>query len=149
MIILILLIFFISIKINFIFNSWISFILFLAIIGGLIIIYIYITRLTRNEIFYLNWKIIILNIIKIFPIILILWIINIYLPINFLIKLNISDSWNINNYIFIFNQFNLNILLNEINNNSTYFIIIYIYYSIICIINICYKLKTPLRQLIF
>lgn len=63
-IILIIITIFITIKINFLYNSWISFILFLIIIGGLIVIYIYISRLSNNELFQINIDIIIINILK-------------------------------------------------------------------------------------
>lgn len=143
--ILILLTLLISIKIYLIINSWRPYILFLIIIGGLIIIFIYITSLTNNELFSIHFKYILLNIIKILPLIFIflyLWLIN-FLPN----EANNSNIW--------FNNIFINYYLNfyELNSSNIYenslFIINYLFFSIICIINICYKLKSPLRQLFF
>lgn len=136
----------ISIKINFIYNSWLSFILLLIIIGGLIVIFIYITRLTNNELFYFNIKLILLNFLKITPILILFYFIYNQYKFN---RFNIQDSWIITKYAYLYNQININIIYIKFNNKSTFFIIIYLYYSIICIINICYKFKSPLRQLIY
>lgn len=144
--ILIILTFLVCFKINLLIKSIISFILFLIIIGGLIVIFMYITRLANNELFSFNLKNFIININKITPIILLLLITTlIYKQIIFI---NLIESFNLNNWSEI-NYKYINIIYKEINNNSSYFIIIYLYYSIICIINICYKLKAPLRQILF
>lgn len=139
--ILILLTILISLKINYYTNSWRSFTLFLIIIGGLIIIFIYITRIANNELFKFNYKVLLINSIKILPLIFIIFILN----------LNLYD-WNRSNTWYNFNINNISLNFSEIYikpyNNNTYFIINYLFYSIICIINICYKFKLPLRQLI-
>lgn len=147
LIILILLTLIICLKINFIYKSWIPFILFLIIIGGLIVIFIYITRLANNNFFNFNLKLLIINIIKILPIILLL--ISLIILFKLLIFNFHFESFNLNNFIILKNQINLNIIYKELNNKSSYFIILYLYYSIICIINICYKFKAPLRQILF
>lgn len=143
-IILIIIRFLICLKINFLKKSIISFILFLIIIGGLIVIYIYITRLANNELFSFNYKFIKINFYKILPTIFILLII--FFSAQYIFNYPI-ESFNIfeSNYNYKF----INILYKEQYNKLTFFIIIYLYYSIICIINICYKFKAPLRQLIF
>lgn len=146
-IILILVTFLISLKINFIIKSWFPIILFLIIIGGLIVIFIYITRLTNNELFFFNFKLILINIIKISP--LIILIIIIYIYINEQIYTNI-DLFNRSNLKFSYwDQNNINIIYKIFYNKSTIFIMLYLYYSIICIINICSNFKLPLRQLSF
>lgn len=145
--ILIIIIFIISIKINFINYNWISFILFLTIIGGLIIIYIYITSIANNELFFINLKLLLINLIKISP----FWLIYIFLNLKNN-EINIFILNNLEYYSIQKINFNLSIFNNlykENNNNITYFIIIYLYYTIIIIINICYKYKAPLRQIIF
>lgn len=134
-----------TIKINFFSSSWISIILFLTTIGGLIVIYLYITRIANNEFFYINIKYIIINLIKISPILLIYLKINFINSENNLFNINYFDSYN---YLFNLNSLTINSIFIE-NNKSTYFIILYLYYTIICLINICYKYKAPLRQIIF
>lgn len=146
LIILITITFLICLKINFLKKSIISFILFLIIIGGLIVIYLYITRLANNELFSFNYIFWITNFLKTLPfIILFILIIIKFHPI----ILNYSiESFQLTN-IFEINFKYFNLIYKESNNKSSYFIILYLYYSIICIINICYKLKAPLRQILF
>lgn len=131
----------ISIKLNILINSWRSFIIFLIIIGGLIIIFLYITRLRRNELFIINFKLIILNIIKLLPLIIILLFF--FNLINFNRRFSWYGAliWNFNlNFYELYSNFYCKIILFSIN---------YLFYSIICIINICYKNKSPIRQLNF
>lgn len=147
LIILIRLTLLITFKINLILYSWIPFFIFLTIIGGLIVIYIYITSLANNELFSININNFIINFIKLFL------IFSIYIYIN--LKNNEINLFNIINSISWINtnlNFNLNLfntLYKENYNKSTYFIIIYLYFRIICIIKICLKFKAPLRQIKF
>lgn len=147
LIILIIITLIICLKINFLIYSWIPIILFLIIIGGLIIIFIYITSLRNNEFFNINFNFFLINLIKILPLIILI----IYLIIIFnFILLNFNfESFNLFN--FLNNKYYniINILYKEIYNKTSYFIILYLYFTIICIINICYKFKAPLRQISF
>lgn len=136
----------ISIKINFTYKSWLSFILFLIIIGGLIVIFMYITRLINNELFKSNYKIIILNILKILPLIIIIILI-LYYSNNLISNSNYQDSWS-KTLTFLTDQININLIYKKFFNKSTIFIIFYLYYAIICIINICFKFQAPLRQIL-
>lgn len=141
--ILITITFIITVTINLAYKSWISFILFLIIIGGLIIVFLYITRLANNESISLKFRNIISNFIKISPILVFILLLSIY---------NIDlVAFNLTNY-----PHNLSNNLRRINslykifyNKSTIFLIIYLYFSIICIINICSINKSPLRQILF
>lgn len=137
----------ITININIIYKSWINYITFLTIIGGLIIIFIYITSIANNEFFLIKLKNILINLIKFLPFILIC-----LLLINLLsneIFYNPQDLWNKNfNIIEEKNELNISNLYN-FNKYILLFIINYLFFSIICIINICYKFKRPLRQLYF
>lgn len=146
LIILILLTILISLKINIIFKSWTNFILFLIIIGGLIVIYIYITRLINNKNLYINLKNFLIISLKLILIILILiLILNILSNNNLYFNSQEIFSFNYN----IFEKKN-ELIISELyyyNKYSIIFIILYLYYSIICIINICYKTKKPIRQL--
>lgn len=149
MLILILLTFIITLQINCTFTSWLPFILFLTIIGGLIIIFIYITRLTNNELFTINLKLILKNILKTLPILLIIIFIY-YFNTNRYTIINKQYNWLTNFSYNTSNQNNnINILYINFYNKSTLFLILYLYYSIICIINICSKFKAPLRQTLF
>lgn len=144
-IILILLTFLISLKINLFKKSWINFFILLIIIGGLIVIFIYITRLNNNILIKFNLWNIIKNTIKF----LILFLILIFFLKNYFIFFNNQDTINLNLNLFEEkNDFSL-IKLFNIQKIPLIFIIIYLYFSLICIINICYKIKTPLRQINF
>lgn len=134
--ILIILTILLCLKINFIKKSLIPFIIFLTQIGGLFIILIYIIRLTNNNFTKLNLNNILLIIIKFRLIYLYIYIINLIYNNPHLPKNLIFNYYNIN----INTLFNYNFML-------TLFLIIYLLYSIICIINICNKYKYPLRQL--
>lgn len=133
----------ITIKINLIFKNWIPFILFLTVIGGLIIIYIYITRLANNEFFKINF----FKLLNLFFKIIILLILLIFLfkKLNF-ISWNNQDCWNLINFLEKKNELNFREIYN-LNYISILTLIFYLYFSIICIINICYKFNSPLRQL--
>lgn len=142
-IILILLTFLIFLKINFIIKSWINFFLLLIIIGGLIVIFIYITRLNNNTLFKFN----LLNIKKnLFKFLILIF----FFLLIFKINLIFNNNQDLFNYNLNFNEEKNNISiikLFNINKIPIIFIIIYLYFSLICIINICYKIKTPLRQI--
>nr|AZL93087.1 NADH dehydrogenase subunit 6 [Amblyjoppa sp. ZJUH_2016002] len=145
-ILLILLTLMISLKLNFLMKSMISFMLFLIVIGGLMVIFMYITSLANNELFTLNLKYLIINIFKILPIMMLLLML--MMMFKQLILINIIESNNLMNWIEM-NYKYINIMYKEMNNKPSYFIMLYLYYSMICIMNICYKLKTPLRQILF
>lgn len=149
LIILIITIFLISLKINYLYKTWLSFILFLSIIGGLIVIYIYITRISNNEFFSINFDFIILSFLKALPFVLIVLLLVNNIPNNLFLNFNIQNTWDITIYYNSFDVHCVNSIYNKITNHTTIFIILYLFFSIICIINICYKFKAPLRQLIF
>lgn len=88
-------------------NYWFSFILFIVIIGGLIVLFIYITRIIPNSIHKINWKIILYIRIIFFTSILLIYIINFNLLLN---KISI-DSINLislfkNNYFYLTKIYN-------------------------------------------
>lgn len=143
--ILIILTLIISLKINLIKKSWINFFILLIIIGGLMVIFLYITSLNNNLLLKFNLINILKNLLKLF--ILIVFLIFIYKT--YIIYFNNQDSWNLNLNLFEEkNNFSI-IKLFNINKIPLIFIILYLYFSLICIINICYKIKTPLRQINF
>lgn len=126
-------------------DHWISFIIFLIIIGGIIIIFLYFTRFINNINLSINWNFYKNLIIKLFITLLLIFI------FIYLIKIN---YW-INN----FNEINN---LNKINNNQfekfiyiyiypknfiTFLSIIYLFLSITIIVKICINKKITLRKI--
>lgn len=122
-------------------NFWFSYILFLIIIGGILVLFIYITRIASNEIFKYSNKLIIMIVTStIFIIIvIILW-----------------DQYFINQNIFIIDttiinnkeifKLSLNKYLNFPSNIILFFIIIYLFITLIAVVKITNIQYGPLRQ---
>lgn len=115
-------------------NYWFSYILFLIIVGGLIILFIYITRIASNEKFNFNNKIITLIILVIITILII--------------------NLNFKNYNFI-NSFELKInfkfsIIKFFNSNLIFLIniiIIYLLITLIAVVRLTKSMSGPLRQI--
>lgn len=138
--ILILITLIISIKLFYILNRWIRIVLFLIVVGGLLIIILFITRICNNELISIPLNKLIWSFFKI--LFLFSTFIFLYLKFNFILNLNFNyfNKLNFNDYLLIdfFNNFNINII---------FFLINYLFFTLICVINICYKLNLPIRQL--
>nr|YP_009441744.1 NADH dehydrogenase subunit 6 [Silvanus bidentatus]AOY39289.1 NADH dehydrogenase subunit 6 [Silvanus bidentatus] len=115
-------------------NSWFSYILFLVMIGGMLILFIYMTSLASNEKFKFSWKIL-------FTLFFLL-ILEMFLIFNF----NFYDSTKINN-----------LFMNSISMNFNKFfmfpsylimitIIIYLLITLIAVVKITNFKSGPLRQ---
>lgn len=123
------------------FNYWFSYILFLVIIGGILVLFIYITRVASNEIFKYSYKLlfIILTLISI--------ILTRYLFIDpFIIYIN---NINIESHEYTINPI-INISINKYLNYPTnliiYIIIIYLLITLIAVVKITNIKQGPLRQ---
>jgi len=115
--------------------SWFSYILFLIIIGGLLIIFIYITRLISNKKFKFSYKILAINFITIIIILITFYYTNLlnYNLINYLI---INQK-----FIFRFNKY-----INTINISILIIIITFLLITIIAVVKITQFKSGPLRQ---
>lgn len=113
-----------------------SYILFLIFVGGILILFIYISRIASNEKFVFSIKLIFINLL--FLLILIIFIGKIELRI---IK---SDD-----QIFEFNEFS-SFILNKLYifpyGNITLIMVIYLLFSIIVVVNIISLKSSPLRR---
>lgn len=117
---------------------WLSYILFLIFIGGLLVLFIYITRLAPNEIIKISINIIFTNTI----LIILLFYLTIYINTKI-------QSQEIIQYTLI-NKFNINIILKLYNlptNNLNIIIASYLFITIIVIVKITNMYKGPLRQI--
>lgn len=121
---------------------WFSYILFLTIIGGLLIIFIYMTRLASNELFFFSYKNLYLNLL-ILSFIFLIYI----LYFNQLIKLNYFNNNNFNTK-FSYNYLVLN--LNKLYNISRIYLtlirILFLFITLITIIKITNIYSGPLRK---
>lgn len=121
-------------------NFWVSYLLFLVIVGGILILFIYITRIASNEKFFFSKNLLITAIIVISIIIT-------YLI--FISKNNFYSTRNLDSIQ------SLNFSIYEISpnkyfiNNSKFILrilIIYLFITLIAIVNISSNNFGPLRQ---
>lgn len=127
---------------------WFSYILYLTFLGGLLVLFIYVSRIASNEIFKISFN------IKLY-FILSLIIITIYSFINWFnlkwLNLNINNN-DINNFfnLFIFFNNENKINLSKLYNNQTFIliimIIIYLFITLIAIVKITNIFYGPLRS---
>nr|WRQ18131.1 NADH dehydrogenase subunit 6 [Coproporus sp.] len=118
------------------FNFWYSYILFLIMIGGMLILFIYMTSIASNEKFnfsiYLYIYMFMSMIISIFSLI--------FNPLmNFYLKLEKKD-------FFFYYNISLNKFINNPNNIILFLIIIYLLITLIAIVKISVHNSGPLRQ---
>lgn len=124
------------------FNYWFSYILFLIIVGGILILFIYITRIASNEKFKLSYKIILL----IFRISLLLLLIITFIDSFLFNNINILELKNQNlNYYY---NYSINKYLNWPSNLILFIIIIYLLITLIIVVKITNIEYGPLRQII-
>lgn len=128
------------------YSYWFSYILFIVIIGGILVLFIYITRLASNEIFNFSIK------ISIFIITTIRLIIIIYFFIDYIILTSLFKNSNIiefiNNILIIKNEnlLRLNIIYNKPNNIITFILVNYLFLTLIAVVKITDINYGPLRQ---
>nr|YP_010837561.1 NADH dehydrogenase subunit 6 [Pycnarmon cribrata]WGC93526.1 NADH dehydrogenase subunit 6 [Pycnarmon cribrata] len=127
---------------------WFSYILFLVFLGGLLVLFIYVTSIASNEIFKISFK------MKMFFLLMLLMMMMIsYLNINNLNWMN----FNINNlemknffnsFLFFNNENKIN--LSKLYNNQTFLMmmmmIIYLFITLIAVVKITNIFYGPLRS---
>nr|ALO76860.1 NADH deshydrogenase subunit 6 [Timarcha goettingensis] len=123
------------------YNFWFSYILFLVMIGGMLVLFIYMTSVASNEKFKFSFKIFSL-IISFFIISSIMLFSMDTLISNY--NLNLTELINYNNLINY--KLNLNKYLNFPNNWIMMMLIIYLLIILIVIVKIIDTKQGPLRQ---
>nr|ARH53750.1 NADH dehydrogenase subunit 6 [Calomicrus pinicola] len=118
------------------FNFWFSYILFLIMIGGMLILFIYMTSIASNEKFKFNSKFFIMFIIT-FLTMSFMFMMD-YYYFNFNMK--IMDSVN------IFTNMSMMKYINFPNNIMMLIMIIYLFITLIAIVKIAKTSYGPLRQ---
>lgn len=129
-------------------SYWFSYILFLVFLGGLLVLFIYVSSVASNELFNINFflKNSIIFILLLSFILRILYIYN-------LNWLNFSFNYEIKNLInfFIFFNNENKINLTKLYNNQTYLIIfiliIYLFITLVAIVKITNIFFGPLRSI--
>nr|YP_009776033.1 NADH dehydrogenase subunit 6 [Aulacophora indica]QJA26358.1 NADH dehydrogenase subunit 6 [Aulacophora indica]QRI59123.1 NADH dehydrogenase subunit 6 [Aulacophora indica] len=121
-------------------NYWFSYILFLIMIGGMLILFIYMTSIASNEKFKFNSKLFIIFMISILLTLIFLFIDPFYLN-----KMNQLMDMKSQNYIYIEN-FSMIKYLNFPNNMMMILMIIYLLITLIAIVKITNLSYGSLRQ---
>nr|WJW73564.1 NADH dehydrogenase subunit 6 [Chamaesphegina sp.] len=127
-------------------SFWFSYILFLIFIGGMLVLFIYVTSLASNEMFSLSMKMILTMIIYLFlSMIIIFFMDKMIFMFNSMNNEMISIN-NLNSYISE-NSLNLNKLYNYPNNMINILLINYLLLTLIATVKITKLFYGPLRTM--
>nr|ARH54062.1 NADH dehydrogenase subunit 6 [Agabus uliginosus] len=128
------------------YTFWFSYILFLIMIGGMLILFIYMTSLSSNEMFSFS-KNIMLSIIITTMMIIYMYFMMDYLMLNPLFK-NSNLIEMMNNFMFYKNENlnTLNTIYNKPNMMITMLLINYLFLTLIAVVKITNIKYGPLRQ---
>lgn len=124
---------------------WFSYILFLVFLGGILVLFIYVTSLASNEIFSFSIKLLFIS-LTIFSVIIITLF---FIDKNILLQyqnLEIKSIYDINSYL-IENSLSLNKLYNYPTNLLTILLINYLLITLIAVVKITKLFKGPLRPI--
>nr|YP_009236818.1 NADH dehydrogenase subunit 6 [Telchinia serena]AMJ17282.1 NADH dehydrogenase subunit 6 [Telchinia serena] len=128
---------------------WFSYILFLVFLGGLLVLFIYVSSIASNELFKINFINKILFSISIFySIIFMLYFKNNLFWMNFYINDEMINFFN--NFMFFNNEHNFS--LTKLYNEQTYLLmfllIIYLFITLIAVVKITNIFFGPLRSML-
>nr|QNV49147.1 NADH dehydrogenase subunit 6 [Drino sp. PH-2020] len=124
---------------------WFSYILFLVFIGGMLVLFIYITSLASNEMFTMSMKLMILSLTMFMTFMLILLFIDKNL-LQYNNNTEILSIYNLNSYIKE-NSLSINKLYNYPNNLLTILLMNYLLITLIAVVKITKLFKGPLRTM--
>nr|AVT43718.1 NADH dehydrogenase subunit 6 [Agathymus micheneri] len=129
---------------------WFSYILFLVFLGGLLVLFIYVSSIACNE--YFNFKFNNKIFIKFLIMILLLYCIIKIINMKYMKFMNFFNSYELNNFfnLFIFfnneNNINLNKLYNKQNYLLMFMLIIYLFITLVAVVKITNIFYGPLRS---
>nr|YP_010999505.1 NADH dehydrogenase subunit 6 [Ochthebius lejolisii]QNP10029.1 NADH dehydrogenase subunit 6 [Ochthebius lejolisii]WPM98417.1 NADH dehydrogenase subunit 6 [Ochthebius lejolisii] len=118
-------------------NFWFSYILFLIMIGGMLVLFIYMTSIASNEKFKFNKKLII------FMIIMLNFNIIFFMNLDLLMSMIQMINFEINSN---FNYLSLSKFYNKPSNLIMFMMIIYLFITLIAVVKITDFKSGPLRQ---
>lgn len=127
-------------------NFWYSYILFLVIIGGLIILFLYFTRIANNELINFNLNFLKYFVKKIILIIFLIILIKIFFLKN-IFNLIFTEIFNLNLLLIKINDLNIKYIYIDFYLDLNLYIILYLFLTIIGSILICKKELIPFRQI--
>nr|QGA73987.1 NADH dehydrogenase subunit 6 [Chrysomela populi] len=121
-------------------NYWFSYILFLIMIGGMLILFIYMTSIASNEKFKFSYKLILM--FTLFIIIMTMLLFTDFYYFN--MKVNFSDQMNQNNLSNF--KLSMNKYMNYPQNLIMFMMIMYLLITLIMVVKITSMHYGPLRQ---
>nr|UZC78773.1 NADH dehydrogenase subunit 6 [Nephrotoma sp.] len=126
---------------------WFSYILFLIFIGGMLVLFIYMTSLASNEMFNFSIKNLIIISSTLMFLMMLIFIINDSILMNsFMLNMETNSIMNEMNFIKE-DTLNLNKLYNFPTNMLTIMLINYLFLTLIIIVKITNNFHGPLRQI--
>nr|YP_009918971.1 NADH dehydrogenase subunit 6 [Pegoplata infirma]QMP96551.1 NADH dehydrogenase subunit 6 [Pegoplata infirma] len=126
-------------------SFWFSYILFLVFLGGMLVLFIYVTSLASNEMFSFSMKLLIISLSIFFMMMITLF----FLDKNILLQysnLEIQSISNMNSYL-MENSLSLNKLYNYPTNLLTILLMNYLLITLIAVVKITKMFKGPLRPM--
>nr|QXG19131.1 NADH dehydrogenase subunit 6 [Drosophila bifasciata] len=127
-------------------SFWYSYILFLIFLGGMLVLFIYVTSLASNEMFNLSIKLTLLASLILFFLLVTSILIDKSSTSFFLINNEMNPIMNLNSYISE-NSLSLNKLYNFPTNLITILLMNYLLITLIVVVKITKLFKGPLRMM--
>nr|YP_009741245.1 NADH dehydrogenase subunit 6 [Oxytauchira brachyptera]QID48455.1 NADH dehydrogenase subunit 6 [Oxytauchira brachyptera] len=125
-------------------SFWLSYILFLIFLGGMLVLFIYITSIASNEMLYLKS---IISISTLIMLIIIMYTLILFDKTTFMDWLKNSETMNINKMI-LFQEMTFSLI--KLYNNPTFYItmmmMIYLFLTLIAVIMITNINQGPIRK---
>nr|YP_009488028.1 NADH dehydrogenase subunit 6 [Culex lygrus]AWB99704.1 NADH dehydrogenase subunit 6 [Culex lygrus] len=125
---------------------WFSYVLFLIFMGGMLVLFIYVTSLASNEMFSMSFKLTFVSIMMIFLFIIISYFFDNTLMENFIKNNESMQLFNSNN-LFNENFLSLNKMYNFPTNLITLLLINYLFLTLLVTVKITKKSYGPLRPM--
>nr|UQJ73600.1 NADH dehydrogenase subunit 6 [Diamesa sp. 12XL] len=123
---------------------WFSYVLFLIFLGGMLVLFIYVTSLASNEMFSFSMKIFVMSIIILFISLIMMFIMDNSMIANFLSNNEASSMMDMKSFINE-NTISLNKLYNFPTNMLTILLINYLFLTLIAAVKITNIYEGPLR----
>nr|AMK38965.1 NADH dehydrogenase subunit 6 [Morellia lopesae] len=124
---------------------WFSYILFLVMLGGMLVLFIYVTSLASNEMFSFSIKLMLTSLSIFFMSIIILYFMDKNIFMQYM-NLEMNSISNFNSYI-MENSLSLNKLYNYPTNLLTIMLMNYLLITLIAVVKITNLFKGPLRPM--
>nr|AIW06326.1 NADH dehydrogenase subunit 6 [Drosophila erecta]QXG19196.1 NADH dehydrogenase subunit 6 [Drosophila erecta]DAA06192.1 TPA_exp: NADH dehydrogenase subunit 6 [Drosophila erecta] len=127
-------------------SFWYSYILFLIFLGGMLVLFIYVTSLASNEMFNLSIKLILFSLFIMLFMLILSFIIDKTSISLFLMNNEMESIMNMNSY-FTENSLSLNKLYNFPTNFVTILLMNYLLITLIVVVKITKLFKGPIRMM--